>query len=224
MRIDDIRPLDNNPRKIGRAEMKRLKESIERDPEFMTLRPIVVDADGVILGGNQRWKACKALHMTELPDGWVVRATDLTDEQRRRFVLVDNAPGGMAGDWDLDVLKESFSDLVIDLGVIDAPKEQPEVIDMAEDNPKLKKFIEAREKSRARGKDKSEVNFWLCLVFQSYAQKTEFLARFAGLETKYGMYVDGEAFAKSIGVQVTPNTQKPVANPIDKELSGMVMP
>lgn len=102
-------------------------------------------------------------------------------------------------------------------------KEKITSADMAEDNPKLKAFIERREASRERGKDKSEVNFWLCMVFQSYEQKMEFLNRFEGLETKYGMYVDGEVIAERIGKPLTPNTQKPILVPEDKTLSGMVM-
>ena len=102
--IDAIRPHPRNPRRIAQEALAKLCESIQRDPEFMRLRPIVVDAEGQILGGNQRWKACKALGFAELPDGWVVKADDLTDEQRRRFILVDNAPEGMAGEWDFDIL------------------------------------------------------------------------------------------------------------------------
>ena len=106
--IDAIRPHPRNPRRIAQEALAKLCESIQRDPEFMRLRPIVVDAEGQILGGNQRWKACKALGFAELPDGWVVKADDLTDEQRRRFILVDNAPEGMAGGWDFDLLKTEW--------------------------------------------------------------------------------------------------------------------
>lgn len=108
MRIDDIRPLEKNPRRISKEALDRLCQSIQRDPAFMRLRPIVVDGEGIILGGNQRWKACKRLGMTTLPDGWVVRASDLTPEQRRRFILVDNAPDGMSGDWDVSALQAEW--------------------------------------------------------------------------------------------------------------------
>lgn len=108
MNINDIRQHARNPRKINAQAMKRLKASIQRDPAFMILRPIVVDGEGIILGGNQRWLACKELGMVDLPDGWVIRATDLTPEQRKRFILVDNAPAGMAGEWDMDTLKADW--------------------------------------------------------------------------------------------------------------------
>ena len=92
--IDAIRPHPRNPRRIAQEALAKLCESIQRDPEFMRLRPIVVDAEGQILGGNQRWKACKALGFAELPDGWVVKADDLTDEQRRRFIFERSQKAG----------------------------------------------------------------------------------------------------------------------------------
>ena len=102
--VASLKPNDRNPRTITPAALKKLSKSIERDPTFMELRPIIVDANGVILGGNQRFAACKVLGMTELPSSWVRTAEGLTDAQRKRFVLVDNAPEGMAGEWDLDAL------------------------------------------------------------------------------------------------------------------------
>jgi DNA modification methylase len=105
-----------NPRTIAPEAMERLKASIQRDPEFMRLRPIVVDPDGIVIGGNQRLRACAELGIDPLPDGWVVRADRLTDDQRRRFILVDNAPDGMSGAWDFERLAVDFADL--DLGAI----------------------------------------------------------------------------------------------------------
>ena len=52
--IDSISQKERNPRKIGTKQLQRLCDSIKRDPEFMVLRPIVVDNKGVIIGGNQR--------------------------------------------------------------------------------------------------------------------------------------------------------------------------
>jgi DNA modification methylase len=114
MLIDKIMLYPNNPRKISASAMALLKESIRRDPAFMRLRPIVVDKNGVILGGNQRYRAICELGMSEIPDEWVVRADDLTDEQRRRFVIVDNAPEGMSGEWDTELLAVDWADLKLD--------------------------------------------------------------------------------------------------------------
>ena len=97
-----------NPRTISAGALARLMESIGRDPQFMRLRPIVVGADGAVLGGNQRLRACIELGMEELPAGWVVRADDLSPEQVRRFVVVDNAPEGMSGEWDFEALAKGY--------------------------------------------------------------------------------------------------------------------
>lgn len=104
-----LSPNEANPRSIADDALRRLKESIERDPAFMKLRPIVVDeSTRKILGGNQRFRACLELGMTELPDEWVM-FTDLSPEQQKRFVLVDNTPEGMSGEWDYDILQMDYA-------------------------------------------------------------------------------------------------------------------
>ena len=103
--LTGLKLLENNPRKISDEAMSRLKRSIERDPEFMEKRPIVTDKAMVVWGGNQRLKACLALGKKEVPDSWV-RSVDWPEDKLRRFALVDNAPDGMSGGWDFDVLAD----------------------------------------------------------------------------------------------------------------------
>ena len=144
-----IRPNPKNPRTISAAALEKLCESIKRDPEFMRLRPIVVGADGVVLGGNQRFNAVVRLGMSELPAGWVVRADSLTPEQVKRFILVDNAPDGMSGDWDFEALAADYgfdelADIGFnpgDLGAFDAVGkiDQDEAPDIAPDEPKSRR-------------------------------------------------------------------------------------
>ena len=127
MKVSELREKPGNPRKISKGALDKLAESIERDPEFMALRPMIIDDDGTVLGGNQRLKAIKKLGMKEIPDTWVRHASDLTDEQKKRFILVDNAPVGMAGDWDVDVLSDNWSvpeleELGFDLESLDVDK------------------------------------------------------------------------------------------------------
>lgn len=94
-----------NPRTISKDAFAKLCDSIRRDPEFMPLRPIVVDDSGAVLGGNQRLRACIAIGKTTVPASWVVKASTLTPEQRKRFTIIDNKP---AGDWDDDVLSADY--------------------------------------------------------------------------------------------------------------------
>ena len=102
--VSTLKSNPRNPRQITAAALQKLCESIERDPEFMALRPIVVDHDNMVLGGNQRLRAIMTLGMKEIPARWVVNAGDLTAEQRRRFIIVDNSPEGMTGSWDTEIL------------------------------------------------------------------------------------------------------------------------
>ena len=108
LKLSTLRPNDRNPRTIKSEAFLKLCESIKRDPQFMPLRPIVTDGDGCIIAGNQRYMACLHLGMTEVPDSWVIVANGLTEEQRKRFVIIDNSPEGMTGDWDFDILSSDF--------------------------------------------------------------------------------------------------------------------
>jgi len=115
--LSEIKPNPDNPRQISAAQLSKLVESIKRDPAFMTLRPIVVDENGVILGGNMRYRACLEAGMKDIPASWVIKAADLTPEQARRFILVDNAPTGMSGEWDYDSLSNLWdTDDLLDIG------------------------------------------------------------------------------------------------------------
>jgi len=115
----------DNPRTIGKERLRSLVESIKRDPEFLGKRGIV-HADGVILGGNQRYLAIKealdddafrqslSLEIGTIPAAWVQDASDWPEEKRRRFVIVDN---GSWGEWDLETLRK-FDDLPLaDFGI-----------------------------------------------------------------------------------------------------------
>jgi hypothetical protein len=105
--LSKLKPNKKNPRKISPSQLSKLKDSISQDPEFMVLRPIVYDSsdNNKILGGNMRFKACKDLGMIEIPDEWTKDGAGLSEEKKRRFILVDNAPDGMSGEWDFDILK-----------------------------------------------------------------------------------------------------------------------
>lgn len=106
MLLSEIKLNERNPRKITKAKLDKLKKSIADFVKMMELRPIVVDENNVVLGGNMRCQALKALGYEELPDAWVKKAADLTDEEKRRFVVADNLG---FGDWDEDVLFEDYN-------------------------------------------------------------------------------------------------------------------
>ena len=104
-----------NPRKINETKINQLKKSLVEFPEMLKLRPIVVDSNYVVLGGNMRLKACMDLGIELIP---VVKAEDLTENQKKEFIIKDNVS---FGEWDWDIIESDFDiDLVQDWG-LDVP-------------------------------------------------------------------------------------------------------
>jgi len=131
MKLKDIKQNPNNPRVIKDDKFRKLVKSIEEFPKMMTLRPMVINADNIVLGGNMRLKALKELGYKDIPDEWVKRAEDLTEEETRRFIIADNVG---FGDWDFDMLSEWNVDELSEWG-LDMPNfEVDEVLEAEEDN------------------------------------------------------------------------------------------
>ena len=112
IKISDIKTNPNNPRLIKDEKFAKLVKSINEFPKMMELRPLVVNADNVILGGNMRFKALKELGYTNIPKEWVKRADELTEDETRRFIIADNVGFGehdwdlLANDWDTQELED----------------------------------------------------------------------------------------------------------------------
>ena len=112
MKINLIKSNPNNPRLIKDDKFKKLVQSIKEFPKMMALRPMVINKDNVILGGNMRFKALKELNYKEVPEEWIKRAEDLTDDETRRFIIADNVGFGehdwdmLANEWDAEQLVE----------------------------------------------------------------------------------------------------------------------
>jgi hypothetical protein len=82
-------------------KFKKLVQSVKDFPEMLKIRPIVVNKEMVILGGNMRYKACKEAGLKEIP----IIKTDLTEEQQKEFLIKDNVSGG---EWDWDILANEW--------------------------------------------------------------------------------------------------------------------
>lgn len=103
--LSDLKLNENNPRLIREDKFKKLVASIKDFPKMMELRPIVIDKDMNILGGNMRFRALQEAGYNEIDDSWVKIADKLTDEEKKRFVIEDNMP---FGEWDWDILANNF--------------------------------------------------------------------------------------------------------------------
>ena len=89
-KIKDIKLNENNPRIIRDNNFKRLVKSIKDFPEMLEIRPIVVNKEMTILGGNMRYKACVEAGIKEIP---IIIADNLSKEQEREFLIKDNRCG-----------------------------------------------------------------------------------------------------------------------------------
>lgn len=105
MKLSELKPNESNPRIIKDAKLKLMMQKIQDFPKMMELRPMITDDSGMVIGGNQRYKACVKLGMKEIPDTWVKKASDLTEEEVKRFIIEDNLN---LGDWDEEILKTEW--------------------------------------------------------------------------------------------------------------------
>ena len=113
VKISEIKLNPNNPRLIKDEKFKKLVQSIKDFPEMMEIRPIVVNKDMIILGGNMRYKAAKEAGLKDIP----VKVVELTEAKQREFLIKDNTSGG---EWDWDIL-EKWDVLQLDAWGIDVP-------------------------------------------------------------------------------------------------------
>ena len=109
VKLSEIKPNPNNPRLIKDEKFAKLVKSIKEFPQMLELRPIVVNDDMIVLGGNMRLKACKEAGLKEVP---IIKASSLTPEQQREFIIKDNVGFGewdwelIANEWDAEQLTD----------------------------------------------------------------------------------------------------------------------
>ena len=108
VRLSSVKPNPDNPRVMRDEKFTKLCNSIREFPKMLALRPMVTDADGVVLGGNMRLRALQEVGYKEVPAEWVKRADTLTDEEQRRFIIADNVE---FGEWDYDALANEWTDV-----------------------------------------------------------------------------------------------------------------
>ena len=113
-KISEVKLNPNNPRLIKDEKFKKLCQSLKDFPEMLNIRPIVVNKDMIILGGNMRYKAAKEIGLKEIP----VTIADLTEDQQREFLIKDNTSGG---EWDWEVLSNEWDSEELEAWGLDIP-------------------------------------------------------------------------------------------------------
>ena len=127
VKINTIKTNPKNPRLIKDDKFKKLVKSIQEFPQMLELRPIVVDENNIILGGNMRYKACIEAGLKEI---FILKAEDLTEEQKDEFIVKDNVGFGewdwdiLANEWDTDKLQDWGLDLPLDVSVQELEAEE----------------------------------------------------------------------------------------------------
>lgn len=99
--LDEIKLNDDNPRTIKDVEFKKLVKSLKEFPEMIEAREVVVNTEGVILGGNMRYRAARSAGLKKIP----VKVVDWPEEKQREFIIKDNVSNG---DWDWDALANKW--------------------------------------------------------------------------------------------------------------------
>jgi hypothetical protein len=129
MNINEIKPNPSNPRKIDADDFAKLIKSIKDDTKLLEAKPLIIDENNIILGGNQRYRACLELGIQDVP---VIKMPNLTEREKQKLLVIDNTHYGM---WDMDMLANDnwemgdLSDWGVNVDFLIPTNEEPKAID-----------------------------------------------------------------------------------------------
>lgn len=135
MKLKNLKPNPTNPRIVKDEKFNKLVKSILNFPQMLEKRPMVVDADNIVWGGNMRLKALQHIQKNNpdfanefmpngvLPEGWVSSAAGWTEEQKREFAIKDNVS---IGEWDWDLLANDWEQHELEDWGVDLPEFEPQ--------------------------------------------------------------------------------------------------
>jgi hypothetical protein len=116
VKISEVKNNPNNPRTIKDDKFQKLVQSIKDFPKMLEIRPIVVNDDMIVLGGNMRLKACKEAGLKEVT---IIKASDLTEDEQKQFIIKDNVSGG---EWDWEMLNAEWDSEELEAWGLDVPE------------------------------------------------------------------------------------------------------
>jgi hypothetical protein len=119
IKIGKIKPNPSNPRVIKDDKFQQLKKSLESFPDMAKVRPIVVNTDMVVLGGNMRLKAMKEAGWKEVP----IEVVDWPEDKQREFIIKDNVG---FGEWDWELIAADWPEVEewgLDVPSFDVPSD-----------------------------------------------------------------------------------------------------
>jgi ParB-like chromosome segregation protein Spo0J len=165
VKISEVKTNDANPRVIKDDKFLKLVQSIKDFPKMLELRPIIVNDDMVVLGGNMRLRAAKDAGLKHVP---IIKASDLTEEEQQQFIIKDNVS---FGEWDWDILANIFDaeqlaewgldvwtpPTDVDYSILDDENLEKEISEMAGD---VKKAIQIEFEAEHYEQAQELVKFW----------------------------------------------------------------
>jgi hypothetical protein len=163
--INEVKTNPKNPRLIKDDKFRKLVKSIQEFPQMLELRPIVVDENNIVLGGNMRLKACKEAGLKEV---FIVKADNLTELQKDEFIVKDNVGFGewdwdmLANEWDTELLNDwglfvPEMPTEVDYSILDDEDLDGELSDMADG---VKKAIQIEFEAEHYEEASELVKFW----------------------------------------------------------------
>ena len=126
--ISKVKPNDDNPRILKDDKFKKLVKSIREFPQMLKIRPIVVNDEMIVLGGNMRLRACQEAGLKKIP---IIKANELTEKQQREFIIKDNVG---FGEWDWDMLANEWEADDLNEWGLDTPDEWAVELEAEEDD------------------------------------------------------------------------------------------
>lgn len=164
--IAELKTNETNPRYIKDSKFKKLVKSIKEFPEMMEKRPIVVDENMIVLGGNMRLQAAKSAGMFEV---WIDVAEGWSEEKKQEFIIKDNVGFGewdwdiLANDWATQDLKEWGLDVwepeeMVDYSILDDDEGSEEDVELMKDG--LRKAIQIEFEVEDHKTAMDLINFW----------------------------------------------------------------
>jgi hypothetical protein len=165
IKINKIKTNPKNPRVIRDYKFDKLVKSIKEFPQMLKIRPIIIDENDIILGGNMRYKACIDAGLKEV---YVDKIEDLTEKQKEEFIVKDNVN---FGDWDWDILGNEWKTTDLDDWGLDVWQNSDDNIEMINKGDEFSEWVGMPEFEASEKDIKIIIAFATEELRQEFAEK-----------------------------------------------------
>jgi hypothetical protein len=177
VKVTEVISNPNNPRLIKDDKFRKLVKSIQEFPDMLNVRPLVVNKDMVVLGGNMRLKAIKEAGIKEIS----IEIVDWTEDQQKEFIIKDNVG---FGEWNWDDLANNWDEI--------------ELTDWGLDIPDFNKNIDNEEGEIKISTELDQHSNYIVLKFNTDIDWLQVQSIF-GLESTYSLRQNGKTWSKGVG-------------------------